>query len=968
MLEVRCGQPRQHAYKHSANDVTAALANIEADLRGHFSRLAEVKKARGSSHPVFVLEHGLTTEQRAALGKLLGESLKELAYVSDSYSVSWVVHAAESGYTFDGLEYWDSFAEATPNWYAYGNREALRHLFKQFQRKYQGVRPSGAWAKHYAYICWPITNALLPRDLQTQLARALYSLRYQLASSGPLTDEQLGDMVALHADNPTSRFAWFLQDRQLVGWIVRALLETEAGDKTAIEQRTLQRVIDDVRSHGFTKAWLSEVQRVYTKYRTKLTSFHVQTLQQSPAFGSTGSPATTGARTNAEPSSLAPVLSLRRASSDSWAVQVQIPSLRALIDSNDTFAGHLQSAAVRIPAHGPALFPASALLSNQGLLRTLKAWPAPRKCLLEFNKKNPAFDSVVTPECQIAPSTLWLFKIRDDGVARQILGTSVRPGEKYIAVSPDMARVQSLGSPVKLECAGVHAAWFDVPKVVTDALQARLRQAGFSATYSVIVEPVGLLPRGWDGQSLGEWLTTETPCFAIQRDHEFDSCQLRVDDGPWKALTFGAHAKAFVAVRDLEVGPHAITVVTCRANLQGGMKEQRRSVLPFQVRAPHPWTPGSLSASAMLVTCTPSTPTLHDFVQGRVDLQVEGDISRKVTVSLALLDDSGRAGKTIQVCSQYFPLSLEDWREAAGDVLRLQKGSEDLDFLAPGGGSLVIDGEELGHRRIALRHVPQPLRWLYRRIKGGAGLRLVNDSEASDLVVQRFGFSAPLRGESLDPTGAENAMVVEQNDGLFVARGGEFSGGVIVSHRSTANSLSALGIQFEAAAFGGPLGGVFQAFDRWFDARPCDPLSRHRQHMVLRALHTNVLWRAAGRMWLDLEDELVNEPRDDDWSRLEMGVNRSSYGIALGRLRQKQFANESEAQAAYTAVTRVSRISNDSSLAELAWKLAAGLEHLVEADRQRLAAGLNDALTIMTRGARLVQKQLSLAAGRRARR
>lgn len=942
--------------------MNVTLADIEADLRSHFGQLAEIKKARGASHPVFALEHGLGPEQRTALGVLLGASLKKLGYLSDTYSVSWVVHAAERGYTFDGLEYWDSFAAATPNWYAYGNREYLRDLFRQFQKKYRGVRPSGAWSKHYGYICWPITNALLPRDLQTQLARALYSLRYRLASSGPLTDEQLGDMVALHAENPTSRFTWFLQDRQLVGWIVRALLETEAGDEAAIEQRTLQRVIDDVRSHGVTKAWLSEVQRIYTKYRTKLSTFHTQPLSQPAASGSTGS---SQISTGVEPSSLAPVLSLRRASSDSWAVQVRIPSFRTLIDSNETFVDHIQSARARIPSHGPALFPASALLSNQGLLRTLKTWPAPRKCLLEFDKKNATFDGIVTPDCQVKPSTLWLFKVRDDGVARQILGTSVRPGEKYIAVSPDLARVQFLGSPVKLECTGAHATWFDVPKLVTDALQARLRQAGLSATYSVIVEPAGLLPRGWYGQSLGEWLTTETPCFSIQRDHEFDSCQLKVDDGPWLTLNFGAHAKAFVAVRDLSAGRHAITVVTCRADPQGAAKEQRRSVLPIQVRAPHPWTPGSLSASAMLVTCTPGAPTLHDFVQGRVELQAEGDPSRMVTVSLDLLDDSGRPCRSIQVCRQHLPLSLDDWQQAAGAVLMLQKGTEELDLLAPGGGSLVIDGEDLGHRRIALRHVPQPLRWLYCKTKGATKLRLVNDSEANDLIVQRFDFSTPMQGESLDPGSLDELFVVEQNDGLFLARGGEFEGGVIVSQRSTTHGLSALGIQFHPTAFGGPLAAVFQAFERWFDARPCDPLSRHRQHLVLRALHRNVLSRAAGSNWLRLEDQLAREPSDVDWDRLEVAVDRYSYGIALGRLRQKHLSNEVQAHAAYVEVTRVSRISGDPNAAELAWRLATGLEHLADADRQRLAAGLNESLSIMTRGARLVQRQCNQAAGQR---
>ena len=52
--------------------------------------------------------------------------------------------------------------------------------FRKFRQIYNGVVPSGPWAKHFSIIAWPITHAVLPRYLQQQFARALYDLRFML--------------------------------------------------------------------------------------------------------------------------------------------------------------------------------------------------------------------------------------------------------------------------------------------------------------------------------------------------------------------------------------------------------------------------------------------------------------------------------------------------------------------------------------------------------------------------------------------------------------------------------------------------------------------------------------------------------------------------------------------------------------------------------------------------------------------
>ena len=93
----------------------------------------------------------------------------------------WIVFATEQGYDYDGDEYWNTFERRMPVWDR-GWRPSLRAWFGKFHETYGGFRPVGSWANHFSIIAWPITHALLPKDLQVQLARALYALRYQLAS------------------------------------------------------------------------------------------------------------------------------------------------------------------------------------------------------------------------------------------------------------------------------------------------------------------------------------------------------------------------------------------------------------------------------------------------------------------------------------------------------------------------------------------------------------------------------------------------------------------------------------------------------------------------------------------------------------------------------------------------------------------------------------------------------------------
>ena len=115
------------------------------------------------------------------------------------HRLPWTVYAAEIGYLYSGDEYWQTFEERTPGWSMRGRRHWLKKCFIDFHNRYGGANPSGPWARKFSIICWHITHAILPRDLQRHLAKILYDLRHTLSQEALSNPRRLGELIESHS-------------------------------------------------------------------------------------------------------------------------------------------------------------------------------------------------------------------------------------------------------------------------------------------------------------------------------------------------------------------------------------------------------------------------------------------------------------------------------------------------------------------------------------------------------------------------------------------------------------------------------------------------------------------------------------------------------------------------------------------------------------------------------------------------
>lgn len=215
-------------------------------LASHFEELAARRHAGSGAPPVFALEHGLDNSEFEAVSKAIRTHIGSHA-PAWRHRLPWIVYAAELGYAYSGYEYWQTFEAKTRGWRARGDRSWVRRCYRWFQREYGGANPRGQWANHFTIICWPITHAVLPKDMQRQLARVLYEVRRSFSQTVFTDPATLGELVATRSWTASSRFRHLVQETQLVGQIAAALLlEGELGTDGLLDPPTLSRISRDL--------------------------------------------------------------------------------------------------------------------------------------------------------------------------------------------------------------------------------------------------------------------------------------------------------------------------------------------------------------------------------------------------------------------------------------------------------------------------------------------------------------------------------------------------------------------------------------------------------------------------------------------------------------------------------------------------------------------------------------------------
>lgn len=823
--------------------MSADLDTIQTKLANHFAALAEARSDRGL--PVFAFEHGLRNDELLAISIMLKAAL-ETPYRLAKHWLVWVVYATEQGYDYDGDEYWHTFERRMPLWDR-GWRPSLRSWFGKFQKTYGGLTPVGRWANFFSIIAWPITHAMLPKDLQGQLARVLYGLRYHIIARLDQSPADVGRYLAQMARGGSSRFDNFLEQEELVGRIVLGLLDhrTTARDG-AILPEALARIVGDLEKARNARQWLQDTRKAVESARMR------GVARNAP--GHIASALTVGSAQFERRPSIRPFLLLRRTAVDEWTPLVELPSLQQVAALSPELSSFLCRTRCSIAGSGGLRPPGWLLDSAQR--RVLDAWPPTDQPVLQFQDPNPKMDHLLASEGHISQGPHWLFRVSSDGEATEIIGHMVRPGKSYVLVfQSDLPNI-SFATPTSLRCRGAQAIRFEVPQALSAEQIGELKAAGLTVAHTIKVWPVGLAARGWDGEGTTEWLETECPCFAISHDHPVAEYELRLGAGP--GITVAAQqggSPTFIKLDSLPAGNHVLSVRVVRDPAPDGTPHPVEGWISLSVRPPNPWVSGTIGHSGLIASSEPPEPTLDEFWEGLSQLDILGPAGRQVSVCVELLDGSGSRIAIELVANLTLPLGPDTWRTAFAAFERREK--DPWDYLAASSGRILVDGEELGTVRIPLQRDASPVRWVWRSTSKSTQLRLVDDHGGEAPVCVSFrSFVKPLEEVPIKTEDAEAGIEPSTPGGLFIASYGEVLVPLVVGVRKVDGGLGGLLVEPDLSAVRRTRDdalAILRAIIAWSDTRHAGALASERCGRVLSRLKECLHYVMCGANWAHAE-------------------------------------------------------------------------------------------------------------------
>lgn len=806
----------------------------QARLEGQFRSLAD---RRAGGRTVFALEHGLTVDEVDELRKTVASTFHSRSERARHW-LPMVVHAAEVAYEYDGDEFWQSFDGVTPGWDStQTSRQDVRQAFQRFAAEYRGPTPHGRWADWFTIICWPIANAILPTDLQRQLARALYIAGPGLGQRIDNIDE-LGRYVAASAWEGSDRFQQLREQPTFLGQIAFALLRPQSTTDTMLLESTLRRIVSDLESERSAAGWIRSARGALAKPVLRMAGTRIGVDR--------GGSQQLEAKVEQVARLTSPEVLLRYESQTStWGVWLRLPNLsplaalspevrQALVESN------CSAPAADVPiARGRLLFDAQEI--------RLVRWPKADAPLVRFQGLASGLESALL-RAWAGPDMPAVFRVRSDGTAHRVVSRSVRAGLTYLLAHespPDALR--QLANETR--CSGVHINRVEVPSVIEPRMAQALRGIGCLPTQSAAVWPVGAIPVAWDGEGTVEWLTSDSPMLGVATDHELLELSFEITGAQREATgRIGAGETTFVVLPELPVGTHELLV---REVPTEGAPTTRRLVVG--IREPV----RSIGAGPNRMWAEPHSTDLGQLWSGLTAICVAGP-ARRTDLSFTLSPrPGGPASATIRLAAT-IPLTSTDWRTLIEQ--RVHDDDEVVDaFDSARWGRIEIDAGRFGVHALEFERALPPLRWALADTNGGYMLTLHDDGEG--INPPEVSFATFGRPDLPNPVGdgpQTDAFRAEAGGGLYVAkRGADYASIVAPPRQRVFRSLDELRNDVRLSPPPNDPGGLvrqFQLVRLWSRATlPGHPLARAWRADAIGSLQTSLITVMCGIRWGESE-------------------------------------------------------------------------------------------------------------------
>ena len=853
-----------------------SIDDWQKHLDEHYSAMRAQRGSDSKLRPLFGLEHGLTDEQFANLSSSLTAYISKKTS-SESHYLVWVAYSSEFGYKYSGHQFWQSFESETTGWSKLGEynkiRNWIREYFTMFHEEYGGAKPSGEWSKHFGIICWPITHAILPKDLQIKLAHKLYEVRHYLNKDIIDSPEMLGKLIASKSWDANSRFRNFVKNEQLLGQISASLLADEETKYNFIEPNTLNRIIQDLEREREAREWLKSA-RTSSKYDIK----GLQTSRQQHTLS--GINDVSIARDEIQRLGIEPRLLLRPMNSEktSWRVYLEIPDMSPLLIRFPQTQDVLTETRCYVEGNDGSPLARGRLLHGKQTIH-LSRWPKSDKKLLSFETSNPQLDFLLRTECMLRSDSIWIFKIGSGGLARELLSKTCRVKNSYIILALDNSLLDlNMTEAINVECEGINAFKLDLPDKLSDDTETELSSIGLSSTRTFEIRPVGLSPIFWDGEGYIECHSSEEQAIQVRTDFSFTQLKLILDDDKDKSVEiYDSNSKdsCFVLIPKLSPGVHKIDVY----NLEGDQPYHLGSLAILILGK----TLGFEHTNPLSIELDPPTPSLEDLWDNKVSIQINGPNSHTVRSDIQLYEEGNENPiDAYNIGSVHLPCSPNNWKSIFYNFRKKFQKFET--YNKANSATLKFRSKVLGTIEVSFDRDFTPLRWFVRK----ETLNLIDDTgkEFTPSILYAK-FEEP---DNFIKREYSSQFKFRKSEGIYIAEASEVRSSIIVAKRELKlDELNFDPILKERQRNLPSANKIVSIYRTWDSARLTSTFTEeYKQSIVLNKLSSQLFEIICGTKWAALEtSEKSFYAEGNQWN----GLIKLSNGIEDGYI-QNQLGNE----------------------------------------------------------------------------
>jgi hypothetical protein len=851
-------------------------------LNEHFCCLHE--RLDVPERPIFALEHGLTEVELTDLVSSLREHARFTGPANGHWLV-WVVFAAEVGYKFAGDQYWQTFASELPGWTAHEDRYFIRDAFIRFGQRFGGAQPSGPWASNFTIICWPIANAILPKDLQRHLASVLYEIRHLFTRSVIETPNALGELIDAHSIWSSSRFKQFAGQHELLGRIASALLLTGHKDaQQLILPETLRRITTDLQVEQRSREWLHDARQ-----RANSVTFHGirspgQTLGPRNPQSSELEAGTESLIDGDGVQHEVLDLTVTQIDDGAWALKAVFPTFSEVLQTYPQFNCIFASRRSFVHGADRSFFPPKFFLFGRRQV-TLQSLPGSDTPFLKFEDSVDGLTTLLDNICPVPQFKRLLFRLRDDGTAFRARTPLLRPGHRYLCITPDhtpQGPTLQGSRAVKVSCRGLRATLIDVPEYVSSFYHEDAARLGFDVANGLTVRPAAYPAARWDGEGTVSWLEESPKLLSVATDFEATSLTIHIFGktvSQTETVSPSKDVPLFLDLSDLVIGEYQLSVAA-RLPVSG---EVRTGTLLIEIEPQQEKDLDPRRSQGFAVLASPSLPTLEELWSGVATLDIYGPSGAALKCQFHFYADSdARHGVFAWSAPPItLPVSSEQWKRYLDSIKESKKVRDAYD--SSSSCTVTFRSPQLGQIDLECERAFTPFRWFTKHSNGAYRLQLIQNDTMEDVSISYAAFTTPQEFTTVAiPIRAD--LVAQKAGGLYLAKRGDNSTAVVIPPFpiTSFSDLEATASRLAPVTVPQQLSSLASIVKVWNEAQLIgDVLSSRKRYAAVLSLRTCLVESLCGGAWVALEEDVCQQRKPLEALAAKLGMMQAS---SLARL------------------------------------------------------------------------------------